>query len=103
MSGDQSSEEDATELRPGLPAATKAYACVDIFQGTKPVLYVTRPDGSWCVLCGGDHPQDSAEYRVVHLGHEVGKDPSLREVLDLDSDEEAERSAQGLPWVRSSF
>jgi hypothetical protein len=92
-----------SDLRAGLPFETKAYVCIEVFDRSRPVLYVTRPDGSWCALCGDDHPDDASDYRVVGLGHVVQHDRTLQEVLDLDPGEEAERSSIGSPWVRSRF
>jgi hypothetical protein len=92
-----------SEFGTGLPFETKAYVCIDVFDHSKPVLYVTRPDGDWCALCGDEHPDDGSQYRVVGLGHVVEHDRTILDVLDLDSDEEAERSGIGSPWVRSSF
>jgi hypothetical protein len=72
-----------------------------VFRGERPVLLVSRGDGDWCFLCGDGHPDDPAFYRVAGIGHPVGDDPTLAEVLDLDADEEAERVFVGGPWVRS--
>lgn len=94
---------DVRDLRSGPPFETKAYVCVDVFDHSKPVLYVTRPDGSWCALCGDDHPDDASEYRVVGLGHLVQHDPTLHDVLDLGPAEEAERVGTDAPWIRSSL
>jgi hypothetical protein len=82
---------------------TKVYTCVGAFDRSKPVLYATRPDGSWRVLCGDEHPDDPSEYRVVGRGHVVGHHPALLEVLDLNPDEEAERAAVSASWARSRF
>lgn len=90
-----------SELMPGLAYGTKSYVCTHVFAGSRPVLYVTRPDGSWCALCGDNHPDDPAYYRVVGLGHVVDLDPTLSAVLDLQPDEEAERPDVGGPWTRS--
>ena len=90
------------ELRPGLPYETKAYVCLDVFDRRKPVLYVTRPEGDWCALCGDEHPQEGAQYRVVGLGHVVDDDPTITEVLDLGANEEAERRSVGEAWARST-
>jgi hypothetical protein len=76
----------------GLPYETKCYVCIDVFDGIGPVLYVARPDGDWCALCGDEHPDDASGYRVVGIGHVIDSDPSVSEVLDLGPDEEAERS-----------
>ena len=84
----------------GLPGNLKSYVCICVFEGRKPVLYVTRADGDWCALCGDDHPQEAAYYRVVGLGHVVGDDPTISDVLDLQPDEEAERETVGSAWVR---
>ncbi len=79
----------------------KSYICVCVFRQEKPVLLVDRSDGEWCFLCGGPHPDDATYHRVVGIGHLIDRDPSLREVLDLPADWEAERSAAGQPWIRS--
>lgn len=86
-----------------LPYETKAYVCTHVFDRSRPVLYVTRPDGDWCLLCGAAHPEEGSEYRVVGLGHIVDQDASLAEVLDLKVNEEAERGAMELTWTRSRF
>lgn len=92
-----------SEIAPCLPFETKSYVCIHVFDGSMPVLYVTRPEGDWCALCGDDHPDDASYYRVVGLGHVVQQDPTVAEVLDLEANEEAEREAVGSPWVRSGF
>lgn len=92
-----------SDIAPGLPFETKSYVCIHVFDGSKSVLYVTRPDGDWCALCGDDHPDDASYYRVVGLGHVVQQDPTVAEVLDLAANEEAEREVVGGPWVRSRF
>lgn len=88
-------------LAPGIPYETKSYVCIHVFEQSKPVLYVTRPDGDWCALCGGDHPDEARSYRVVGLGHVIDQDPTVAEVLDLSANEEAERDMVGGQWVRS--
>ena len=90
------------EVVPGLPYETKCYVCLHVFERTRPVLYVTRPEGDWCALCGDGHPSDASWYRVVGLGHVVDDDPSIMEVLDLQAEEEAERAEVGQPWVRAA-
>jgi len=82
---------------------TKSYVCTHVFSGERPVLYVTRPDGDWCFLCGGQHAEDASAYRVVGIGHVVTGDDSLRDVLDLASNDEAERDAVGGLWRRSAI
>jgi hypothetical protein len=81
----------------------KSYVCIEVLSGERPVLYVTRPDGDWCFLCGGDHPDDASAYRVVGAGHVLGSDPTLAAVLDLEPFQEAEREVVGGLWVRTSF
>lgn len=81
----------------------ESYVCAHVFSNERPVLYVTRPDGDWCFLCGAVHPDEGFEYRVVGLGHVIDADLSLREVLDLEPRQEAERPAVGSAWTRSFF
>ena len=66
------------------------------------MLLVSRPDGDWCFLCGGNHPDDASAFRVVGIGHLLDKDDTLHQVLDLQPEEEAERSTPDAPWARSS-
>ena len=82
---------------------TKSYVCIHVFDRSRPVLYVTRPDGDWCALCGDDHPDDANSYRVVGIGHVIDFDPKVAEVLDPGPFQEAERVAVGEPWTRSEF
>ena len=93
------SEADACRASPEV----KLYVCLHVFDGSKPVLFVTRPEGDWCALCGGEHPDDASQYRVVGLNHVIDRDPTVSEVLDLQPNEEAEREAVGESWVRSRF
>ncbi len=81
----------------------KAYVCICVFNRVKPVLLVSREDGDWSFLCGDNPPEDAAFYRVVGIGHVVEHDQELTAVLDLHPNEEAERSAQGEPWLRIDF
>ena len=94
--------EDVLAAR-GIPSNLKAYVCLEVFNAERPVLLVTRPDGDWCFLCGGDHPDEAASYRVVGIGHALASDPTLGEVLDLDVEQEAERAGRAEPWVRSTI
>jgi hypothetical protein len=66
----------------GIPSNQKSYVCIEVFNGERPVLLVSRQDGDWCFLCGGGHPDESASYRVVGISHPIGDDPTLVEVLD---------------------
>jgi hypothetical protein len=79
----------------------KVYACIHVFDGERPALDVTRADGEWSVLCGELHPDEATSYRVVGIGHLVDRDARLAEVLDLEPEEEAERSDAHSLWVRS--
>ena len=85
-------------------AHEKSYVCTHVYTDERPVLYVTRPDGDWCFLCGGDdHADDASSFRVVGLGHIVKRDPSLANVLDLAPNEEAERTAVTEGWSRTRY
>ena len=79
---------------------TAAYVCSHIFEATRPVLLVSREDSDWQFLCGGSHEADEKP-RVVGLNHLVDRDTTLREILDLPSDWDAERSEMSAPWTRT--
>jgi hypothetical protein len=76
------------------------YLCDHVFDNTRPILYVSRSDGDWQFLCGGDHPAGAVP-RVVGLAHILGRDPSIRELESLPDDWEAERMVVGGPWKRT--
>jgi hypothetical protein len=79
----------------------KAYVCFHVFNGERPILLVTRPDGDWCFLCGDVHEQAASSIRVVGIGHVLEQDESLRETLDLQPDWDAERTSSEQPWIRN--
>jgi hypothetical protein len=65
------------------------------------VLLVSRQDGDWCFVCGEDHEDNASNYRVVGIGHVLEDDPSLRSLLDLQSDWDAERKDLDSQWIRT--
>lgn len=87
----------------GNTAEAKSYICEHIFMDERPILYVTRPEGDWCFLCGDEHPEDASSYRVVGMNHILERDQSLTRILDLDPNEEAERASVDGEWTRSKF
>ena len=78
----------------------KAYVCLHIFDASRPVLLVVRSDSDWSFLCGDEHGDTAANYRVVGKGHILDRDPSLRELADLAPNWEAERTSASGVWVR---
>ena len=85
------------------PPHLRAFVCVEVFEGTKPVLLVSREDGDWCFLCGGFHKDDNKWLRSVGIGHVFERDPSLLALLDLNPDWEAERQDPSSPWIRTEL
>ena len=78
----------------------KAYVCLHIFDASRPVLLVVRSESDWSFLCGAEHEDIAANYRVVGKGHILERDASLKEVADLAPNWEAERPSVGGVWVR---
>lgn len=77
-----------------------AYVCSHVFSGARPVLLVSHAGGDWQCLCGGEH--DATEVpNVVGLNHLLERDPTLRQVLNLPNDWEAERASVESPWIRT--
>lgn len=81
----------------------KAYVCTHVFEGSKPILLVSRPDGDWCFLCGEEHEDSASAYEVVGIGHVVELDASIRELCDLPANWDAERESPGHPWACTPF
>jgi hypothetical protein len=86
-----------------IPSHTRAYVRRHVFDREAPVLLVSRPDGDWCLLCGGVHTDEANEYRVVGIGHLLEEDPTLQETLDLEPNWEAERRGVGGTWLRTKI
>ena len=78
---------------------TPAFVCSHVFQKRRPVLFASRADGDWQLLCGGTHDEEELP-RVVGLNHLIDDDVSLRVILDLPSEWEAERASLTDSWVR---
>ena len=76
-----------------------AYVCSHIFDDAQPVLLVAREDGEWMFLCGALH-DDEEQYHVVGMNHLLARDLTLREVLDLPDNWEAQRRRVGDTWSR---
>lgn len=94
--------DDGRGVGANRPAANqKAYVCICVFENAKSVKLVSRSDGDWQILCGDDHPNDADYFRVVGIGHEFDKDPTLLELIDLPPEWDAERSHVGGPWLRT--
>ena len=78
-----------------------AYVCSHVFERTRPVLLVARDGGDWQFLCGEAHDPEELP-QVVGLNHLVDDDPTLRQILDLQFEWEAERSSPNEPWIRTA-
>lgn len=81
---------------------TPAFVCSHVFKKIKPVLLVSRVDGDWQFLCGGNHEDDELPH-VVGLNHLIEQDPTLAELYDLPVNWEAERNNVGSPWRKKSL
>lgn len=80
-----------------MSAELPAYVCSHVFNREKPVLLVAHSDGDWQLLCGGSH--DAAEIpHVVGFNHLLDSDPTLKAVLDLPDNWQAERSSVKSEW-----
>jgi hypothetical protein len=77
-----------------------AYVCSHIFDNTRPILLVSREGGDWQCLCGSGHESNEVP-KVVGLNHLLERDPSLRELENLQNDWEAERASVNDPWIRT--
>ncbi len=76
-----------------------AFVCSHVFEKRSSVLLVSRADGDWQLLCGGAHDDAEAPH-VVGLNHLLDDDPSLRAIIDLPPEWEAERSSLQSAWER---
>jgi hypothetical protein len=78
-----------------------AYVCEHVFEHVRPILLVARDGGDWQFLCGGSHDPNEVP-RVVGMNHLTEEDPSLRQILDLSVNWEAERLSLNDPWIRTA-
>jgi hypothetical protein len=81
----------------------KAYVCNHVFEGSRPILLVSRVEGDWCFLCGDYHEDNASAYKVVGIGHVIDSDGTLLELHDLPADWEAERQNTDSKWTRSLY
>jgi hypothetical protein len=95
-------EEAMSESTTDLTHEPLAYVCSHVFSRTTPILLVIHADGDWQFLCGGSHDHDERP-RVVGMNHLVDDDVTLKAVLDLPVDWEAERGSAIEPWARKKF
>jgi hypothetical protein len=79
-----------------------AYVCSHVFKDALPILFVSRADGDWQCLCGGQHDPDEVP-RVVGLNHLMERDPTLAELRDLPEEWEAERANVGGAWIKAQI
>ena len=82
-------------------AHDKAYVCIHVFEHTRPILLVSRPEGDWCFLCGDNHADNAADFRVVGIGHVLESDLALLELANLQTDWDAERQSVKAGWIRN--
>ena len=78
---------------------TAAFVCSHVFDETRPALFVSRAEGDWQLLCGGEHEHAEVP-RVIGLQHLLNRDSTLLELQDLAPDWEAERTQVGASWHR---
>lgn len=90
-----------TALTINIDNHQKAYVCIHVFENSRPVLLVSRPEGDWCFLCGSGHDNDASAYKVVGIGHILDGDTTLSGLVDLAPNWEAEREAVGEDWIRT--
>ena len=79
-----------------------AYVCEHVFDGSRPVLLVAHEGGDWQFLCGGSHGPKEIP-RIVGVNHVLEADPSIRDVLNLPIDWEAERTSITGDWRRKKL
>jgi hypothetical protein len=65
-------------------------------------LYVCKTDRDWQFLCGYAHDENERP-RLVGINQLLARDETLREVVDLQEEWEAERESVGGAWTRSRY
>lgn len=70
-----------------------------VIDGEMPALIVIHDDeDDWLIGDGVNDPNQDNACGVVHIGHIVDMDPSIREALDLPIGYSASRSTATSPW-----
>jgi hypothetical protein len=78
---------------------TRAFVSASVLENPESVRRVVRDeDGEWQLF--EDFEGDPGEPELLHLFHLLDADTSLREVLDLEPGQAAERPSPGKAWVR---
>ena len=81
------------------PLEEPAFVCSHVFRKEAPALLVSRADGDWQFLCGGQHDANEKPH-VIGLNHLFEDDPTLCAIKGLPVNWEAERDAVGNPWIK---
>jgi hypothetical protein len=80
---------------------TKAFTTVRVFDGKLVVFVAHDTDGTWQFI--DSEPWVQADIKLVHLGHVIDQDPSLRELAGLPAGWEATRTEAGGTWSRNAI
>jgi hypothetical protein len=76
-----------------------AFACSHVLANAEPILLVAREDGDWMFLCGGDHQDSADNFGAVGINHLLARDGTLKRLLELPDNTEAERASVGDDWT----
>jgi hypothetical protein len=77
----------------------KVYTSTCVLSDGKGIKLVAREEEDWMFLCGEIHQNDPTNYAAVAFGVLQQRDPSLKGVLDLPNDYEAEREHLDADWL----
>jgi hypothetical protein len=85
-----------------VPPDHRVFSCTHVVDDGEAILWAARePDEErgedWSIHCGADD-HETDEIRLVHLAHLVRSAPSLRQISDLELDEEAWRDDTDSTW-----
>lgn len=83
-----------------MEAEIAIYVCEHVFTKERPILYLCKEDEEWQFLCGGLHREGEVP-RVVGLNHILEDEPTIRALMNLPNNWEAERIDVESKWITS--
>ena len=89
----------STTALPIIPYHTQSFICGHVLRNESPILWVDRSYGDWVLGCGEEFTEDwENNTYIVGIGHLLERDPSLRDLVFMRTNQYAERDSKESEW-----
>ena len=76
------------------------FPCMHVMESLRPVRLVQRDGADWIFACGDADHFKMNDWGYAHTFHLLDADPSLHALAGLGPGAQAQRLADGTPWLR---